>query len=633
MCVYATIIAFPYEFISFLILVSRHNMAHRRPVPSSVRVDDPDAASIVNLWLEEDGDDAEDESVSSDVGTGIRKNIPELCSDDDDSDYILSDHDTNSECSEISSDERDAATSVKDQNYYYGKNEYKWAVTPPVRNVRTPAHNILRLPRLKPPGATQESLTPMDSFQIIFSDSMLNVILTWTNNKLEELRGKYPNDAAFRETHQVELKGFLSLLIYTAIFKSNRESVLSLFATDGSGREIFRASMSKNRFMALLLALRFDNFSDRSARKESDPACPISEILEMFVVNSQQNYSLGANATVDEMLIPFRGRSKFKMYMPNKPGKYGLKLQCLVDARTGYTYNVYLYTGKGSDGFGLGEEERKKSVPTQAVLRLCRPIFNTNMNITTDNWYSSMELLQELKKKGLTTVGTLKKNKKEIPKEFLPNKNRSVGSTLFGFSKDCTLVSYVPKKNRAVILYSSMHHDNDINPTSNKPDIIEYYNNTKSGVDSVDQKCSVYSCSRRTTRWPLAVFFRILDMSALNAQVIYESQRKVPKHLTRLNFLKSIAEKLNENNLMTRLHNNHLPRQLRSIVSTILACDIPEDFGQLDVEHKLPRNDRKYCYLCHYKKRTKTAYLCCTCKKPVCLSCSMKICRHCVTEK
>lgn len=112
-----------------------------------------------------------------------------------------------------------------------------------------------------------------------------------------------------------------------------------------------------------------------------------------------------------------------------------------------------------------------------------------------------------------------------------------------------------------------------------------------------------------------------------------KSQRKVLKQLTTLNFMKYIVGKLNEDNLMTRLHSIHLPRQIRSIISPIVKCDIPEDFGQSDVQNKLPRNERKYCYLCHYKKRTKTAYICCTCQKPVCLSCSMKICRHCVTEK
>lgn len=38
------------------------------------------------------------------------------------------------------------------------------------------------------------------------------------------------------------------------------------------------------------------------------------------------------------------------MYIPNKPNKYGLKIMCCTDARTGYFYNGYIYTGKDSYG-------------------------------------------------------------------------------------------------------------------------------------------------------------------------------------------------------------------------------------------------------------------------------------------
>ena len=50
------------------------------------------------------------------------------------------------------------------------------------------------------------------------------------------------------------------------------------------------------------------------------------------------------------------------------------------------------------------------------------------------------------------------------------------------------LVSYVSKKNRAVILLSTIHHSaltNDSN--KNKSEINLYYNTTKGGVDTWDE--------------------------------------------------------------------------------------------------------------------------------------------------
>jgi hypothetical protein len=47
-------------------------------------------------------------------------------------------------------------------------------------------------------------------------------------------------------------------------------------------------------------------------------------------------------------------------------------------------------------------------------------------------------------------------------------------------------VSYVPKKNKSVVLLSSLHHDSAICSDSGKPKTIEFYNKTKGAVDMLD---------------------------------------------------------------------------------------------------------------------------------------------------
>ncbi|XP_035230233.1 uncharacterized protein LOC118202186 [Stegodyphus dumicola] len=110
-----------------------------------------------------------------------------------------------------------------------------------------------------------------------------------------------------------------------------------------------------------------------------------------------------------------------------------------------------------------------------------------------DNWYMSIPSANELlKNHKLTCVGTLRKDKRETPQEFPPNKNRPLYSSLFGFrAKELTLTSYVPKKNKSVLVLSSMHEDNQIDLLSKeqlKPEIT-FYNSTKGGVDTVDELC------------------------------------------------------------------------------------------------------------------------------------------------
>lgn len=185
----------------------------------------------------------------------------------------------------------------------------------------------------------------------------------------------------------------------TSIYKSNHEDIRSIFATDGTGRDIFRCVTNSNRFATILSCLRFDDPDNRLEREKKDPLAPISGIFDAFVENCQGIYTLGTGVCVEEMLVSFRGRSKFKMYMPAKPCKYGIKIMVLTDSRTSYLYNAYIYCGKDSDSFFLSEEENKYSKPTQAVIRLAKPIYGSNRNITADNWFSSIELVNILRKR------------------------------------------------------------------------------------------------------------------------------------------------------------------------------------------------------------------------------------------
>ena len=80
--------------------------------------------------------------------------------------------------------------------------------------------------------------------------------------------------------------------------------------------------------------------------------------------------------------------------------------------------------------------------------KLCNPMHNSGINITTDNWFTSTKLAEDLLLKQITLLGTLKKNKPDIPKQIATGKNREVGSSLFGFRNRQALVSYIPKKKK-----------------------------------------------------------------------------------------------------------------------------------------------------------------------------------------
>lgn len=157
-------------------------------------------------------------------------------------------------------------------------------------------------------------------------------------------------------------------------------------------------------------------------------------------------------------------------------------------------------------------------------------VSGSNRNVTFDNWYTICELMVKLRKNHkLTSVGTLTKNKRCIPPQFVTVKNREPKTSLFGFQKDVTLLSYVPKKNKNVLLMSTMNHDDAITETTwekSLPEIKSFYNFTKDGVDVVDELSASYNVSRNSRRWPLTIVFSLLNTAAINVLVIYRENNK-----------------------------------------------------------------------------------------------------------
>nr|XP_022911031.1 uncharacterized protein LOC111422056 [Onthophagus taurus] len=509
------------------------------------------------------------------------------------------------------------------QKYFYGKRRcMKWSVEGPSRSTRTPAHNIV-VPLTATDIPSDSSLSQL--FGLLISESIKTKVINFTNQRLEVTREKYKrqNKPELKDIDPLEFDAFIGLLMFSAVFKSNDEDLNALFATDGTGRDIVRGVMSKERFAMIILCLRFDDASSRDQRKRKDVAAAISDIFREFIGNCQKYYKIGETTTIDEMLVSFRGRCRWKKYMPNKPCKYGLEIKCLTVGATSYLYNAYLYTGKNSDGNGLTHEERKLLVPTQCVLRLAKPIMTTNRNITADNYFSSIEVCIELRINGLTYVGTLKKkNKREIPSEFL-DKKRQVHSTMYGFTKELTLLSYVPKKKKTVTMISSMHHEGSFDSTKGIPEIISFYNATKGGVDSLDEKCAKYTCSRRSRRFPLVIFYRILDIAAANSFIICNYDKS-----KRMEFMKDLGRRLVTPPIERRYEIPQLSHELKSLIGRILGKDKPTELNQQSTEI-LKFEILKNCYMCFKQKQRGSHYGRTMCGQPICLQCSKPTCNNC----
>lgn len=265
----------------------------------------------------------------------------------------------------------------------------------------------------------------------MYTNKFIDRRATKVQNRCIELGNNF-RSREFKMTTRAEILALIGIFFYMATCKASRANAKSFWKTDGTGMVLFRAALSYNRFFFLLQALRFDDLNTRGERQKSDKLAPVREMYTTFNDNCMENYSPSEFVTIDEMLYAFRGKCGFIQYMPAKPAKYGLKFYALCDAKTFYVHNFEIYCGKQKPGQFLVSNK-----PHDIVMRLIEPLKNSKRNLTTDNYYGSYPLAQELLEKGITLLTTLKKNKTDIPPEFLPNLKRIVKSSLFGYQDEC----------------------------------------------------------------------------------------------------------------------------------------------------------------------------------------------------
>ncbi|KAG7175502.1 PiggyBac transposable element-derived protein 4-like 3 [Homarus americanus] len=516
------------------------------------------------------------------------------------------------------------------------RSKFRWSCQPQYGHThRRLSRNILARIIPGPAQEARDVIAPEETFKLFITDSIVQECVTWTNKRIEftaPWMQTQSKKATYGPTEAKKILALLGVLIAAGQQRDNHLSVLEMWSVM-TGCPLYRAAMSKGRFEFLICCLRFDNPETRVERKNQDKFAPIRKVFDEFIDNCTRLYVPRENLTVDEQLLGFRGRCPFRMYIPNKPAKYGIKLVLICDSSTRYMLGGIPYLGKQGtkqprSGINLGHYYTKE---------LTRPYHGSNRNVTTDNWFTSVPLIADLMNNcRMTLVGTVRANKTEIPHEMKATKTRLHGSSAFLFTKEMTLVSYVAEtslaKKKLVMLMSSQHTQPNIAP-SGKPEIIEFYNSTKEGVDTFDQMCATSSCSRKTRRWPLCVWYGILNAAIINAFIISAENRartgiKIPQRRT---FMMNMARALITPWAQIRLSSPVLSRQLRTLITTV--CDLPSAgmaAGSPGTSFSDSNSPLVRCADCPSKSDRKTRHRCNKCALPKCPRHVYPICGDCL---
>ena len=212
---------------------------------------------------------------------------------------------------------------------------------------RQSAQNILRhrpgfIDGLHPSNEKESFMT--------FIRSVLPDIVRYTN--LEARRQIQRSEwlkPVWQETTETEILAFLGIHLLCGAYKAHYRDIKEIFS-ERDGIPAVYCTMSLQRFACIRRLIRFD---DRLRRNPDDPFGPVRDIWTSIINEFRRVYKPSSTVTIDEKLVEFHGRVKFRMYIPSKPGKYGIKMIWLVDNSNTFVLNGLVYIGRQT----LNEEE------------------------------------------------------------------------------------------------------------------------------------------------------------------------------------------------------------------------------------------------------------------------------------
>ena len=400
---------------------------------------------------------------------------------------------------------------------------------------------------------------PLDYFLKIFDHELIDNLVKWTN----EYAGQTTNQerrkskiALWRNTDRGEMKGFMGMLIAMSLVKkTNLKEYWNnsrLLCTPGI-QELFEYSRFRQLYNSLCLRPIGNDY-------DVDDIFKIKRIRDRVILNSQKMHHPTRELSVDECMIPFSGKHRWRVFLKSKPVKYGFKAYILAEANSGYVLNWHIHTG---DPRTCDSEE---SSTFKIVRRLSYPYNFLGHHIYMDRYYSGLRIFRYLTLKGFGVCGTVMLNRLSLTQEILDDLNsfQYQDYNFFQFGKEILFSAW--KDKRMVSLISNFHsteiisynryvktRDENNIPISqteeiSKPIMVQEYGKYMGGVDRFDKMLYNYHFYHKNCRWYIRIFTHFLEIAILNSYIIYKKhcERKKSIPMSRYSFHEQLAKDLVE---------------------------------------------------------------------------------------
>lgn len=439
---------------------------------------------------------------------------------------------------------------------------------------------------------------PKNAWQLLFTDDLLELIVASTNENI------VANGKSFMDSTSVsEIKTLIGILYLHGIMRPTHQVCADLWNSE-CGIPCVRNVMKYERFKYLLQNISFDKEDDDSII-QFDIMKRMRKVFEIFAMNCRTSHDIENIAVIDEIIVPVYGPCPFRYEIDKKPLKRGIKMVLLVDSSTFYISNLDVIT----DPYFGAEEITKK---------LVQHLAGSGRTIVMDSWYTSSRLIDRLRNEyQLFSIAVLHPNSDIIPPLFL-SQYRKCHTFMSGFiDHEVSLTSYVNNEGKSVNVMTNeprYYRKGHINHTT----VVSEYKKNQSAVEVVDVLMNYYTTMQHTNDWTLSLFFTLLNIASVNAQVLWCSQNS---NITqRRLFIKDLALSLLE------------PDEERLLISPIQDLDEKKNkYPHLQNNVQPYYKNRRRCKICvkTTKRDRRTKQFCVKCGQFICKEHSVNICSTC----